>query len=251
MRAASGCAARRPRPMRSRGFSARRRSRRASSTRRSSRFTRSVATRRSAVLHDEADHRRHARRDLLATPASRRARRSAARVRRRLPRDRLRARARTSSIAISSRRTSCSATTARSTCSTGASRASRRRGCDATAGRRRRRHARRRDPGGAMLGTPGYMAPEQMRTRTPSARQPTSTRSARSCSRSSPASRFTEGRGPHQHADRHRRLAGAASPRTRMPPELDALCVAALAPRPGKAPDRARARRSHRRLPRR
>ena len=114
---------------------------------------------------------------------------------------------------------------------------------------RRRLDAGRRDARHARL----HGARADARMRTASARRPTSTRSARSCSRSSPASRCIRAARLRSRArsaapTRRRR---SARPIAHIAPELDALCVAALARRPARAPERARARRSRRRLPRR
>ena len=94
-------------------------------------------------------------------------------------------------------------------------------------GRRHARHARL------------HGRPSRWRTRTRSARQPTSTRSARSCSRSSLASpTYEKGEVLTSTLTAQTSRLRSAAP-TAIPPELDARCVAALARLPANARPRA------------
>ena len=215
-------ARRRPTGDGSRGSCARRGSRRGSTTPRSCRCTSSATTTRAAVLHDEAARRHDARRRGSPTPADGQPLLRAfvdvclaielAHTRDVVHRDLKPANIMLGDYGevyvldwgvarVRRRRPTCTALLAR-----------RSPALDATAT-------------GSLLGTPGYMAPEQMRGARSTA-APTSTRSARSCSRSSRASRCIRAAATVRDArSRGRRRPRARAPRARdRAPELDALC---------------------------
>ena len=178
----------------------------------------------------------------------------AARVRRRLPRASSSRTSAASSTATSSPTTSCSATSARSTCSTGASRRSSAR-TTATSPTSAAAAASTRPRAGTAIGTPGYMAPEQVRG--------AADIDARADVYTLGCLLFEILAGEPLHPRGFEGLESAlagiddapercARPSARSRPSSTRSCVEATAfDRDERVRDRARARRAHRALPRR